>query len=208
LAIARALFDLLLCQALLPNTLWEGARPFVTAISIAGAFLWLFEHFLWRLPFLRGSLTDVPNLRGVWRVTIQSTWVNPDTGKPIEAKQGFAQIDQTASTFCMRMFTDESHSKTVAHSFVLDQSVFKLAIVYENQPHISLRETRSAYHQGSAAFSVRGHSPENFVGEYWTERKSIGTVRLHERIRGEINSFEEGSRLYERPRKKRNFRRT
>ncbi|PQA89221.1 hypothetical protein CW354_04595 [Marinicaulis flavus] len=97
----------------------------------------------------------------------------------------------------MRVFTEESRSKTVAFSFADDQGVFRLAVVYENQPDIHLREKKSAFHQGSASFHVRGYRPAMFKGEYWTERKNVGTITVSERRRGEIDSYEQGVKLYD-----------
>ncbi|MFC2954187.1 hypothetical protein ACFOOP_19785 [Marinicaulis aureus] len=183
----------------LPTTILGAARPFLAAITAASVVLWVYETQIWHWPIFRRWLTKIPDLRGVWRVEIQSTWIDPDTGNPIGPIEGFAQVDQTATNFCMRTFTEESRSKTVAYAFSFDQEVFKLAIVYENQPHISLREKRSAYHQGSAAFHVRGYKPVSFSGEYWTERKSIGTFSVSSRKKGEIDSFEAGRELFAKP---------
>ncbi|MDG1417579.1 MAG: hypothetical protein P8P99_07255 [Maricaulis sp.] len=180
----------------LPTTWLSAIRPFASAITVAGITLWGFDRFIWHWAIFRGRLTYVPDLRGVWRVTINSTWIDPATNEPVKPIQAFAQIDQTASTFCLRTFTPESRSQTTAFSFTLDQGVFKIAIVYENKPDINLRETRSAFHQGSATFNARGFKPKSFSGEYWTERKSIGSITLSDRKKGEIDSYADGQALF------------
>ncbi len=180
----------------LPTTWWSAAKPFLTAITVAGVALWAYERHLWDWTLFRGWLTRRPCLKGVWQVEIHAVYMDASGNEETKLVHGYAQIDQTASTFCLRMFTQESRSVTVAHSFNIDQNVFSLAIVYENKPDISLRQKKSAFHQGSAVFIIRGHHPESFSGEYWTERKSVGSLILSNRKLGEISSFNEGGKIY------------
>lgn len=180
----------------IPTTWWGVVRPFLTAMSVAGATFWLYDKHFWNLPMLHGWLTRQPDLRGVWNVEIRSTYVDPKTNLRIEPVQGYAQIDQTSTSFCLRIYTNESKSKTIAHAFENDQHVYRLAIVYENEPAIELRENISPLHKGSAIFSARGHKPESFAGDYWTERKTNGEIVLRDRRKGEINSFEEGGKIF------------
>lgn len=181
----------------LPTTILEAAKPFASAMTVAAVFFLLYDRCIWRWKWQHGWFTQKPCLAGVWQVTIRSTFKDPDTGKQIEPLIGYAQIDQTSSTFCMRIFTAESQSKTISYAFDLDQNVYRLAIVYENAPSIELRGSSSPLHKGSAVFNVRGFQPESFLGDYWTERDTKGTMQLQRRLVDEINSFEDGVKMYE-----------
>jgi len=179
-----------------PNTWWEGTRPFLTALTVAGVAIAIYEKFAWSWPVFYKNLTLQPDLRGAWRLRLVSTWVDENTGKPVPPIDGFAQIDQTGRTFCLRIYTSQSHSKTIAHAFSLEQNVYRLSIVYENEPNVELRHTGSPYHKGSAVFNVRGRKPDSIKGDYWTERKTTGSLTLTDRLGGEINSFADGETLY------------
>lgn len=183
----------------LPSNFWDAAKPFVSALTVASVVLVLFEKWAWKLPIIRSQISKMPDLIGVWRVKIRYNWVDEDHKIHRGEKTGYAQIDQSAASFCLRVFTDESKSETLAHSFSLDQNVFKMAIVYENQPSIERRQKLSVVHKGSAVFSIRGYRPEVLEGEYWTERRSVGEMTLSDRRKGEINSFSEGDTIYSQP---------
>lgn len=180
----------------LPDNWWAAARPFLTALTTAGAVLIFYDKLGWRAKIFHGWLTHQPNLRGVWRVEIKSTWVDPKTDEKIAPKKGFVQIDQTSSTFCMRIFTDQSKSKTIAYSFEMDRGVYRLGVVYENEPEIALRITTSPMHKGSSVFDVRGYRPVEISGDYWTDRETSGTIILTEPTNGEIDSYAGGMRHY------------
>ena len=179
-----------------PDTWWEALRPFLTASTVSAIIVLAFEKYMWSWIIFRGWLSRTPNYRGVWKVRFLSSWVDPITNKLVGPLDGFAQIDQTATTICMRMYTSKARSKSIAHSIRLDQEVFTIALVYENKPSIRLRETQSSMHLGSVTFQSRGYFPDVLNGEYWTERKTTGEIKLSERIEGEISSFEEGEKLF------------
>ena len=179
-----------------PSTWLEAAKPFVTAITTTSFMIWLYNKELWKIRILSGWFTKQPNLDGVWKVEIKSTKIDPKTKKPFRPVKGFAQIDQSANTFCLRIYTERSKSTTVAHSFELKQSVYSLMVIYQNEPAIEARIDENVTHRGSSVYSIRGYSPDVFEGDYWTEEKSIGAIKLTGKITGEINSFKEGQDLF------------
>lgn len=179
----------------LPTTWIGAARPFLTAVTVSTAFLFIFDRWLWGLKGLRCWIAKTPNLKGAWRLELQSNYVDPDTGNQVH-RTGYAQIDQRANTLIVRIFTENSKSKTYSWAIDSDDHVFSLAIVYDNQPRIMDRQNRSHAHQGAAVFSFRGYRPKELRGEYWTERPTLGEMRLFERQDADINSYEEGTSLY------------
>ena len=176
---------------------WSGAiKPFTAAVSISAFSVWLHEKFIWKTGILGVRLVNIANYNGVWKVQFKSSWIDPKTKKAIEPLDGFAQIDQTATTFCMRLFTEESRSSSFAYSIKLEDNVFRLAIVYRNTPSILLRDDESRIHNGSAIFESRGFKPKSLEGEYWTERKTTGEMRLYSRKKGAITSYEDGVKMF------------
>ena len=153
---------------LLPNV--------VTADCLA---LGLFVSHAWRWPIFRKWLVPFPDLNGTWQGTIQTTWVNPQTGErpgPIPValviRQSFVSVD------CI-MRTGEMTSQSYSADFVLDNSanLCKLVYSYRSNPRPTVAE-RSQPHEGTIVFEVVGDTPKKLKGEYWTARKTTGEVVL------------------------------
>lgn len=179
-----------------PSTFWEAISPFVTAIPVASVLSYVYQHHLWHWwPFQRW-LARTPDLRGAWRATIRPAWFDPDTGMKGDPVQGYAQIDQTASSLCMRLFTHDSRSETFVFSIDEIEKEFRLTVIYENRPRMKDRPRIGTSHQGSAIYRFRGYRPNRIKGEYWTEIKNIGEIELCSRRQQEISSFEEGKRVF------------
>ena len=180
----------------LPSTIWEAMSPFVSSIGVATVLSVIYQRKLWHWRPLQRLLAKTPDLRGAWQVTIRPAWVDPSTKEKKDPVEGYAQIDQTASSFCMRMFTDDSRSETFAHSIDEIEGEFRLTVAYENRPRMEERARIGTSHQGSAIYRFRGYRPEVVNGEYWTERKNVGEIELRNRMQQEISSFEDGRRVF------------
>ncbi len=179
-----------------PNTFWEAISPFVTAIPVAGGFSVVYQHYLWHSWPLQRLLAKTPDLRGSWRTTIWPAWRDPGTDRDAGPVQGYAQIDQTASTLCMGLFTRDSRSETFAFSIDEIEKEFRLTVVYENRPSMDERPRLGTSHQGSAIYRFRGYRPDRIEGEYWTELQNLGKIELKNRRRQEISSFEAGKHVF------------
>ena len=180
----------------LPDTLIGSILPFGSAMTVTGLGVGIFNWRAWSWPPFHRILTHQPDLRGVWRVTISSTWKDPKTGKLVPPVKGYAQIDQDGSSFCLRLYTEKAESRTIAYSFTYSDKVYELAFVYDNEPKINLRSNGSPLHKGSAIVKARGQKPKKINGYYWTERKTTGEIVLEDRSKGEVNSFDEGMRIF------------
>ena len=180
-----------------PSTFWEAINPFVTAIPVASVLSFVYRHYLWHCWPLQRWLARTPDLRGAWRVTIRPAWVDPNTGHKRCPVEGYAQVDQTASSLCMRLFTRDSRSETFVFSLDEIEKEFRLTVVYENRPRMEDRPRMGTSHQGSAIYRFRGYRPEEMKGEYWTEIKNVGEVGLYNRRHLAISSFEAGKCAFE-----------
>lgn len=161
-------------------------------VLIYGALYLVFTKWLWRLPVFRGWLIPFPDLKGTWKGTIRTTWVDPSTGTTPDAIPVVLVIRQTLSTLSCAMHTRESSSFSTAASFhVDDDSEAKLiTYVYTNTPRVSVRD-RSTVHDGAATFRVVTTPEMRLEGEYWTNRKSTGEMQLKRVSRKLVEGFVE-----------------
>ena len=180
----------------LPDTFGRAILPFFTAIAVAGVFLRIYDRHLWRVGLFQRWVAELPDLQGVWKVTIKSVKITNDTEQQINPVLGYAQIDQTASSLSMRLFTEDSRSRTIAYSIENEQNQFRLSIVYENKPRMEQRARDGTIHLGSAVYEFRGYRPNKVVGEYWTEKPSSGEIELSDRMQREIDTYDAGMKVY------------
>lgn len=144
------------------------------------------EKVLRRQQWLHGWLVQRPDLRGTWKVQLQSDWRDPVTGNPNGPITCYVGVNQTLSTLQMHLMTPESESWLVASSIRVSPSEtgFQIVGVYTNKPDHHLRSATSAMHLGALVIDTHGSStlrPETMTGEYWTDRKTTGRMTLSSR---------------------------
>lgn len=170
--------------------------PFGIVVGFLGSIGAGFEYFLWRQRWLQGWFVKRPDLRGTWRVKLQSNWVDPGTRKQIDPIDCFMAVTQTYSNIQMRLMTSESDSWFVADRIRPSQKGegYEIIGVYTNQPRINLRGDRSQIHFGAVVLNTHGTShvyPDTLTGEYWTERGTKGNLVLSKRVPQIYSHFEE-----------------
>lgn len=158
----------------------------VTALSkipdvvfLYGVLYLIFAKWLWRWRNLQGWLIPFPDLEGTWEGYLQTTWKDLTTGVMPGPIRMILVVKQTFTTISCTMHTVESSSESSAASFRVDEDsdTRSLAYVYGNTPRVGVRE-RSVVHQGAATFRVVRAPELRLEGEYWTNRKSTGEMRL------------------------------
>lgn len=190
LLIASALWGaLLLYQGVSVNGSWF--HPFSGVVGALVLVLAAFDLWAWRLRFLHGWFVPRPNLRGTWRVELQTDWSDPATGNAVGPIVAYLVIRQTFSSLSIRMLTAESSSELVAADInKANDGTYRLAAVYRNEPKLSVRD-RSPIHHGALVLDVHGDPVKELVGYYWTDRNSRGelhTLAQHDSI---VGSFSE-----------------
>ena len=171
---------------------WDHSRPFSIVLSFLVLLGLAFEFLLWRQPWLHWFVKR-PDLRGTWRVELQSDWTEEDI-LTIDCYMG---VSQTLSSLHMHLMTSESESWFIAERILRSPSGtgYQLAGVYTNKPQMHLRGDRSEMHQG--ALILRTHGPENhpdtLTGEYWTDRKTTGHITCTERLPRIFSRFEDAA---------------
>ena len=102
-----------------------------------------------------------PDLRGTWRVELQSDWSDPETNVGVPLIVCYMGVSQTLSTLQMHLMTPESKSWFIAKSITpsLSKVGYRVAGVYTNEPKIHLRGNRSEIHRGGLLLET--HGPAN-----------------------------------------------
>jgi hypothetical protein len=178
---------------------WDHLAPFTTVVGALVAVGLAMEHLFWRLRMFQGWLFDRPDLRGTWKVTIQSEWINPGTGEKVPPITAYAGIVQTLSKLQIQLMTSESESCLLAHAIEPTPcgNRFNVSVVYANTPSVELRGVRSERHVGAATISTHGpkYKPNSLTAEYWTDRKTVGRMTFEERFDKVYSRFEDAKRI-------------
>lgn len=176
----------------LPIT-WEYSKPFTITVAALSAACFAYDRWIWKWPLVRPWFSHVPDLNGTWKVTLQSDWINPQTGQGIGPIECIMTIRQTYSQLSARLFTAESSSYAVSQKIVRqNDGVYQLFATYRNMPDIALRGKRSEIHFGAFVLEVRGEPPVSLVGHYWTDRGTKGSLTLTDRIPKLLTTYQEG----------------
>lgn len=184
---------MLVFEGVAVNGMWF--RPFSTVVGILLLLLVIFDIWAWRWRLLHGWFVPRPDLRGTWRVELQSNWKNPETDTVISPIVAYLVIRQTFSSLSIRMLTAESTSELVAAEInKANDGTYRLAAVYRNEPKLSVRD-RSPIHYGAFVLNVQGDPVKHLAGYYWTDRNSRGELRTLARHSLIVGSFKEAQEL-------------
>jgi hypothetical protein len=170
-------------------------RPFSAVVSALLVLLAAFDLWAWRLRLLKGWFVTRPDLRGTWRVELQSDWKNPETDNVVGPIVAYLVARQTFSTLSVRLLTAESASELVAAEITkAADGTYRLAAVYRNEPKLVVRD-RSPIHYGAIVLDVQGDPIAGLSGHYWTDRNSRGEIRTMARHVIIAGSFNDAQRL-------------
>ncbi len=166
-------------------------RPFGVVVGMIVVIVGVFSRWAWAWPLFRGWYVKRPDIRGTWKVVLQSNWTNPETGKVTPPITAFVAIRQTLTTLSLRLMTPESKSKLIAHSIEFEEDgIYRIAGIYRNEPRVELQGDRSEIHHGSLLLEVYGTPPTSMEGHYWTDRGTRGTMKVAERKGKIFDNFE------------------
>jgi len=175
---------------------WEMLVPFGTVVGAVSGVLLIFDLWAWRLPIFRGWLIKRPGLHGTWKTELQSDWINPETKQSIPPIPCYAVFRQTASKLSIRLITPESKSETVSAGIeTCSDGTFEVSCAYRNKPKSMFRH-RSEVHYGAMLLEVESATPTAIEGEYWTDRKTTGSLSLSNRRDGTPMTYREAEALY------------
>jgi hypothetical protein len=169
--------------------------PFSMVVSALLLLLIVFDRWAWRLRLLQGWFVARPDLRGTWRVELQSGWENPETGNVIGPIIAYLAVRQTFSTLSVRLFTAESASELIASEITkAADGTYRLSAVYRNEPKLAVRD-RSPIHYGAFVLQAQCNPITVLAGHYWTDRNSSGEIRTLARHVTIVGSFDDAKSL-------------
>ena len=180
---------------------WAFLKPFGMVVGLLVALAWLLEKKLWYRPWLHGWFVKRPDLRGTWRVKLQSDWVDVNTGNRTPLIICYMGVTQSLSDLQMHLMTRESESSSIAYSIEASRSGkgYLIAAVYRNEPGIFLRGERSEMHYGGMILETHGDQvsrPKVLSGEFWTDRNTKGEMKLESRMPKLFTNFEDASQAF------------
>lgn len=158
---------------------WEAIKVLPEVVSIYVILHFIFTTWLWRAPILQGWLILTPVIQGTWSGTIETTWIDPKTNKQPPPISVFMAIRQTNYSMSIIMFTEESQSTSLAAQFSIseDGGTKVLSYNYQNTPSAVIRD-QSQVHAGAATLRLSTKPTLRLDGEYWTDRKTTGQIKL------------------------------
>ena len=165
--------------------------------TVFGVLVALFNMYGWRTKVGRALLTwAVPDIHGTWRGTLKPTALLPSvqSGRLNVEIPTVLVVRQSAFTLCLTLFTEESHSVTVASEFIPSEDPIRLVYSYYNTPQMAVRG-RSPLHHGTAILHMSGPRPGLLEGEYFTDRLSRGDLRFEEHSRDTAASLQDAQHL-------------
>ena len=147
-------------------------------------------------------LVNLPDLRGTWKVDLESDYVDPDTDKRIPPKTVFFCVTQTLSAMQIYMYSEETQSVLLAEDIrpSLKGSGYQVIGVYSNSPRTLNRGKFNEMHLGAMVLETHGNEalPNEVTGQYWTNRKTTGFLNSKVRLKKICTTFESAVLLFEK----------
>jgi SMODS-associating 2TM, beta-strand rich effector domain len=170
-------------------------RFFSASVFISVSVLTIWENWAWHLPLVQ-NLPQVPrDLRGTWKGTLESFWINPETGLSPPIKDAYLVIRQSKTTISVVLLTNESKSKSSLAMISDDGVSASLDYMYLNRPD-SRYEYRSRMHHGSTSLDITGKPAVRLQGRYWTSRDSRGELDFNQRKMKFADDFLQAETLF------------
>lgn len=150
-----------------------------------------FERRGWRAQWLHPRWVSTPVVIGTWRGTLTHYGSDLPTTKP-----AYLVVRQTLTTASVRLLTDESTSEQVAGSVGPGETGYPtIAYLYRNKPGIGQRHATSNIQYGGAMVEIVGDPATGLDGEYWTDRKTKGSLTFREYAPARAQSYGQATGL-------------
>jgi len=170
-------------------------RFYSIAVTGAVVVLALWDRWLWRLKVVQSGKSIPRDLRGTWKGTLTSFWLDPNTGQGPAPKPAYIVIRQTWSSVSVTMLTDESRSHSSLGKVSSGDGVSSLDYMYLNRPDNRV-EHRSRMHHGSTSLDITGNPVTRLRGRYWTDRDSRGELDFTQRVAALAEDYDSATNLF------------
>ena len=155
----------------------------------------LFNGWLWQVRPIR-TIVARPQLSGTWTGTLVS--LRSDTEGHEAAHDPipiFLVIRESYLDISVTLVSEESKSRSITAALETKQTDdFVLHYLYTNLPRLQVRH-RSPQHAGGGHLDISGLEPDTLTGEYWTDRRTRGSLDVRKVSPKRVGSFEEGQAL-------------
>lgn len=169
---------------------------FSAAVFVATILLACWDLWLWRIPLVQ-RIPGVPrSVRGTWKGTLTSFWVDPVTGERIAPKNAYLVVRQSSTLVSVKLLTDESKSSSSLASISVPDGTAVLDYLYLNRPRASV-DHRSRMHHGSTVLDVIGNPAKRLEGRYWTDRDSRGELVFLNCSKKIVDDYLDAKQLFE-----------
>lgn len=159
--------------------------------------LWtLWDRLIWRLALVQRLNISPCDIRGTWAGELTSDWRDPATQNPRLPKRVYLVIHQSASRVRVSLVTNEARSESTSASLEEGESGSLLCYTYVDRPRRTSREIGSHSHNGAGVLRVIAKPAVRLEGEYWTDRRTSGDLRLDDRRFKTAADFEQASEWF------------
>lgn len=171
--------------------------PFGAAVSAVTLLWFAFDRWLWRVPVVRHQVAHRPFLDGTWLGTLSPKSTNPESGEPWPgSNEVYLVISQTYSTVHVRLHTQNGSSETVTTKLErTTDGAYELYSVYRFEPQLGGRDGNQMHYGTLRLRTADGPTPR-LVGEYWTDRETIGVLELTQRSRRRARDYGDAKTLF------------
>lgn len=172
----------------------EPLKYLSVAIFFATALFTLWDMWLWRLAWLQ-KIPGVPLcVRGTWKGTLESSWIDT-SGQTIASKEAFLVVRQTPTLVHVTLLTSESKSESSLAGVTKTEGLSVLHYLFFNKPKMRHEEV-SRMHHGSTTLDISGKPARRLTGRYWTDRDTKGELDFRS-LSGKIaDDFEEAASFF------------
>lgn len=166
----------------------DSLKQLPTVVTIYATLSYIFTTWLWRMPVWQGWLVPYPDLQGTWQGEVRLAGKDPDSGLSVPVPVVLV-IKQTLSSLSVTMHTITSDSYSNAAQFNRNaDGTLRLTYNYTNRPKAAVRD-RFTIHDGAAILRVLLHPKRCLEGEYWTNRRTMGSISVRFRSRRLMEGF-------------------
>ena len=151
-----------------------------SAVSLIMFFIYLLNEFFWKYIFFKW-LIDVPNLKGRYEGTLESSYLDPRTNA-YTRKKCVIEIVQNASKITIYSYyadedgTETSMSESISEEIIKKNNGFyDLYYIFTNKPD-TLNEGLSN-HSGTCKLTFYPEDKE-LIGEYYNDEKRKGNISV------------------------------
>lgn len=164
------------------------------AVFIATLLFTAWDLWLWRTPWCQ-KIPSVPvSLRGTWKGTLESSWIDP-SGSTIAPKVVYLVVRQTATLVNVTLLSSESKSVSSLAGITTSDGSSSLHYMFFNKPKMKYDDI-SRMHHGSTTMDISGRPARRVTGRYWTDRDTRGELDLNAKHKKIADDFEQAVSLF------------